>query len=70
MAHGAATAQRPRPESITAEQVRTAIERGVNYLKRQRRPRGNWPEMLGYEGGVTALATLALLKAECRPATR
>ena len=40
-----------------------AIDRGIAYLKREQSPRGNWGEMAGYTGGVTALCTLALLNA-------
>jgi hypothetical protein len=55
-----ASAQRPnRP--IDATQVMGSIERGVAFLKREQQPRGNWPEFPGYDGGVTALCTLALL---------
>jgi len=56
----ASLAQQPdRP--VDATQVLAAIERGVDYLKREQLPRGRWNEMAGYEGGVTALCTLALL---------
>jgi hypothetical protein len=48
--------------SIDAAQVLSAIERGVDYLKREQLPRGHWNEgIAGYDGGVTALCTLALL---------
>ena len=49
--------------SIDAAQVLAAIDRGVAYLKREQLPRGRWNEMTGYDGGVTALCTLALLNA-------
>ena len=49
-------------EPMTAETVRRAIDAGVNYLRQQQnRANGTWPEMAEYEGGVTALCTLALL---------
>ncbi len=48
---------------IDAAQVLAAIKHGVAYLKREQQPRGNWPEFPGFEGGVTALCTLALLNA-------
>ncbi len=48
---------------IDAAQVRDAIERGIAYLKREQSPRGDWGEMAGYTGGVTALVTLSLLNA-------
>ncbi len=53
--------QRPKERAIDAAQVLAAIDRGVAYLKREQSPRGNWGEFLGYDGGVTALCTLALL---------
>ena len=56
-----------RPERgarpIDAQQVRDSIEGAVEFLKRQQSPRGAWKEMPGYEGGVSALATLALVNA-------
>src|SRR5688572_24821720 len=54
-------AQQAADGPIDAAQVLAAIERGVAYLKREQLPRGRWSEMGGYEGGVTALCTLALL---------
>lgn len=59
---------RPARAEVTAEQVREAIERGVEYLKRQQRNDGSWPDNPGrYPGGVTALCTLALLNAGVEP---
>ena len=46
---------------ISAEEVRTSIERGVAYLKNEQRNDGSWPDPVGYPGGITALCTLALL---------
>ncbi len=57
--------QNERP--IDAAQVLSAIERGVAYLKREQLPRGRWHEMPGYDGGVTALCTLALLNSGVGP---
>ncbi|MEX0612302.1 MAG: DUF4159 domain-containing protein, partial [Pirellulales bacterium] len=58
----AVLAQRAAERPIDAAQVLSAIERGVAYLKREQTSRGRWDEkMTGYEGGVTALCTLALL---------
>src|SRR3990172_7780122 len=62
VAAGAARAE-PAAGPIDAAQVLDAIDRGTAYLKREQSPRGNWSEMAGYTGGVTALATLALLNA-------
>src|SRR3954471_927673 len=53
--------QPPRERPIDAAQVLAAIDHGVAFLKREQQPRGNWAEFPGYEGGVTALCTLALL---------
>lgn len=46
---------------IEAEAVRTAIDRGVEYLKKEQNRNGSWPDHGGYAGGVSSLATLALL---------
>jgi hypothetical protein len=46
---------------ITAEKVNEAIERGVEYLKREQREDGSWPDPVGYPGGITSVCTLALL---------
>src|ERR1700752_2859956 len=55
-----AQAQPPKVRPIDATQVLEAIDRGVAYLKREQRG-GRWNDMASYEGGVTALCTLALL---------
>ncbi len=60
-------AQRPIERPIDAAQVLAAIERGVAYLEREQLPRGRWNELAGYNGGVTALCTLALLNAGAAP---
>jgi hypothetical protein len=57
---------------VTAEKVRTAIDRGVDYLKRQQRGRakggdGAWEENPLYPGGLSALAMLALLESGIKP---
>ena len=49
-------------DDLSAEKVRDSIERGVNYLKNSQRD-GRWPNYRQYNGGTTALATLALLNA-------
>lgn len=53
----------PRAASaeITAEQVNEAIQRGVDYLKREQEKDGHWTDPPGYPGGITAICTLALL---------
>ncbi len=52
---------------ISAEQVRQSIDRGVAYLKRVQKDDGSWPDPRGYEGGITALCTLALLNCGVPP---
>ena len=60
-------AVRPAAADIDAEQVRSAIDRAVTYLKREQNPRGFWQEYIGYPGGLSALCTLALLNAGVPP---
>src|SRR5262249_27193207 len=48
---------------ITADQVRDAIKRGVDYLKHVQNQNGTWPDYINNPGGVTSLCTLALLTA-------
>ncbi|MCA9240994.1 MAG: terpene cyclase/mutase family protein, partial [Planctomycetales bacterium] len=56
------------PGDLNPEDVRLAIRTGVDYLKSQQDARtGRWAEMPGFQGGVTALATLALLNAGVEP---
>lgn len=52
---------------ITAEQVRSAIDKGVEYLKREQADDGHWPDPVGYPGGITAICTLALLNSGVPP---
>jgi len=52
---------------VTAEEVRRAIERGVNYLKSQQRGDGSWESVVAFHGGISALCTLALLNAGVEP---
>lgn len=52
--------------------VKDAIDRGVGYLKKQQSKGGDWEglvlgQIAGLKGGVTSLATLALLNAGVRP---
>ena len=49
--------------AVTPEQVRQAIDRGVDYLLKQQRRDGSWPPYANYDGGTTAMCTLALLNA-------
>jgi hypothetical protein len=57
----ATVAQKPAGRPIDAAQVISSIDRGVAYLKRDQQARGRWGELPGYDGGVTALCTLALI---------
>lgn len=53
-------------EPITGRHVRAAILRAVAALKAEQQPAGTWPNY-AQEGGVTALATYALLEAGVAP---
>ena len=55
--------------SLTAEKVRKAINRGVDNLKKSQKSDGTWLGVSGYEGGTTALITLALLNAGESPSS-
>lgn len=48
---------------LTPAEVRQSITAGVRYIKESQKPDGSWPD-LTQMGGVTALATLALLNAQ------
>jgi hypothetical protein len=48
---------------IDAEQVRRAIQRGIDYLKREQHKDGSWSDQPGLPGGISGLCTLALLTA-------
>jgi hypothetical protein len=52
---------------VTAEQVRKAIRDGVEFLKREQQPTGNWGEIVQHPGGLNALITLALLNSGVDP---
>ncbi len=68
------------PSSAKAQQeplvdrVKTAIDRGIRYLKQRQAPQGNWELYLGlaniYQGGSTCLALLALINAGVDPEDR
>lgn len=57
--------QRAVAEAVSADQVRRAIENGIKALKGSQKADGSWAEFgdMNYDGGVTALCTLALLNA-------
>jgi hypothetical protein len=48
---------------VTAEQVRTAIERASRFLIREQKADGSWQERREYADGLSPLCTLALLHA-------
>lgn len=52
---------------ISADEVRRAIERATTFLESQQNRNGTWPDHAGFVGGVTGLATLALLNAGVPP---
>ena len=62
-----AAAQIAGDDRITAEKVVAAIERGVAFLKREQGQQGTWSELIGFEGGMTSLCTLAMLNAGVPP---
>lgn len=49
--------------AITPEEVRQSINSGIKYIKSRQSDDGSWPET-SQPGGVTALATLALIQAQ------
>ncbi len=53
------------PAGVTAAQVNEAIADGVRFLKAEQRDDGTWEERALYAGGLTPLATLALLQSGC-----
>lgn len=70
---GTPTAAQPAPgmggqDAELVGQVKDSIDRGVRYLKKQQHKEGDWEgivlgDIVGQKGGVTSLATLALLNA-------
>ena len=52
---------------VTAEQLRDAIQDGIQYLRGRQRSDGSWPEWRGKEGTITSLVALALLNAGVPP---
>jgi len=56
----------PAAEESTGRQVRMAILRAVEHLKRSRKTDGTWPDY-AREGGVTALICYALVQAGVAP---
>lgn len=64
-----AVAQRARREAspIDPARVLASIDRAVGYLKRRQNGRGGWNDVASNPGGVSSLATLALLEAGLGP---
>lgn len=61
-----------KPEEELVNKVRDSIKRGVQFLKRNQNPQGNWEGLVlnflaDMEGGSTALVTLALLNCGEKP---
>ncbi len=52
---------------VSPEQVVASIDKAVVFLKRTQNNNGTWSDHPGFEGGVTALCTLALLNAGVEP---
>lgn len=48
---------------VTPQQVGSAMEKAITYLKAQQKPNGQWQDYNEFKGGVTALVTLALVEA-------
>jgi hypothetical protein len=68
LAIGLAVALRaPTASAVSGEQVRRAVARGIEAIKRRQQADGSWPNT-GRAGGCTALCTLALLTADVPPA--
>jgi len=59
----AATATAVVHAAVTPEEVRQSIQSGVKYIKSRQSDDGSWPDT-SQPGGVTALATLALIQAQ------
>ncbi len=51
-----------RAQAVTGQDVRKAIDEGIRFLRARQGANGAWPD-LGYPGGTTALAVLALRNA-------
>ncbi len=61
-----------KPEEELVNKVRDSIKRGVQFLKKNQNPQGNWEGLVlnflaDMEGGSTALVTLALLNCGEKP---
>ena len=54
--------------TITAQEVKQSMKRGIDFLKRrQNKANGTWDGLVGYPGGLTALVTLSLLNSGLTP---
>lgn len=59
----AAMIPRAARAEVTAAQVETSIRRGVQYLQNRQLAKGGWDEYPRFDGGLSALCTLALVNA-------
>lgn len=64
---GSPVARAQQSDELTAAAVRSAIDKGVAFLRSTQLRNGQWSEVSMYEGGVTALAALALLNCGVPP---
>ena len=60
-----AFAGRPAKADLDPKLVKEAIQRGIQYLYREQKPDGSWPNFLSHD--LTSLVTLALLEAGEKP---
>jgi hypothetical protein len=56
-----------QPEEPLVNRVRTAIDRGVHYLRDVEKGRGHWEDGVLFKGGMSSLAVLALLNSGVKP---
>ena len=63
LALGVLVCPRQARAALTSRQVRTSIDKAITYLRRCQMPNGGWADFGAYQGGTTALVTLALLTA-------
>jgi len=59
--------RRGADDPIDPARVLASIDRAVSYLKRQQKPGGGWDDGVSNPGGISSLATLALLEAGIEP---
>lgn len=57
----------PLRGDVAPQQVRESMDRAVAFLAAQQNANGSWPDHPAYNGGITALCTLALLNSGIEP---